>query len=249
MKYFFNTGFRYVNWLSVIVATLIFVISIVVNIFASDSDHSNIFLFLNGVSGVGVLSLTVIFVIMLPSSLSIYNDLKDNNIRNVLVRMNLKKYYFTKVLAVGLFTAIFFALLLAVLLIIALLYKDMPKNIPNNFVVGAFKSFYPQHKILYSILFIMNGFVFSFVFSILGMVTTIFWQNKYSAALIGSLLYLFTEPIFGIFQLERLGFSSLFEYQSNFLTNAHEMYIEFLLILIVSISLGYIKLKKVVNND
>lgn len=244
MKYFFNTALRYVNLKNVFFAAVIFIFSVTLNILTDNTDNSNIFLFLNGVSGPGVLSIAIIFIVVLPSSLSLYEDLAEKNIKNILTRMNFKKYFFTKTLSVGITSALFITILLTILLVISLLYKEMPKNIVNNFTLGAFNSIYPKHKILYSIIFIMNSFIFSFVFSILAMVATIFWQNKYSAAVITFVIYIFSGALLFDIKLSKLGLVNLFSYSNNVFTTPAQIYIELIIIFIVSVSAGYFKLKR-----
>lgn len=244
MNYFFNTTFRYVNQKNIFFAVLIFLFSIILNVLTNGSNNSNIFLFLNSINGFSILSLAIIFIVILPSSLSLYEDFDKKNIRNILIRMNLKKYFFTKTLSVGITSAILTTILLTALLIVSLLYKEMPNNLANNFTLGAFKSIYPEHKILYSVIFIMNSFCFSFVFSVVAMVSTIFWNNKYSAVLITSVIYVFSDPLLYTIKLNNLGFVNLFSYSNNVFTTPAQIYIEFIIIFIVSVSAGYFKLKR-----
>jgi hypothetical protein len=246
MNYFFNITLRYLSWKNIFFALLIFVFSVAMNILTANANNDNLLLFLNGVSGPGILALSIIFIVVLPASLSIYEDLEHRNIQNILTRMSIKKYFFSKIFSTGLVSSILIFILLTTLLLISLFYNKMPNNMVNNFTFGAFSSLYPHHKLLYSIIFILNGSAFSFVFSILAVTATIFWRNKYSAAIITFIMYTFTTPLFAIFGWGNLGFTHLFDYSSNYLTSPVLIYSELLGILALSIFLGYLKLKRLI---
>jgi hypothetical protein len=246
MNYFWDITLKYLNWKNVLWASLIFGFSVTMNILTANANNDNLLLFLNGVSGPGILALSIIFIVVLPGSLSIYEDLEHKNIQNILTRISIKKYFFSKIFSTGLISSSLVGSLLTILLLISLFYNKMPNHIVNNFTFGAFSSLYPYHKLWYAIIFILNGIAFSFVFSILAVTATIFWQNKYAAAIITFIMYTFTTPLFAILGWGNLGFTHLFDYSSNYLTSPVSIYAELLVILILAVTLGYWKLKRLV---
>ncbi|WP_286135809.1 hypothetical protein [Philodulcilactobacillus myokoensis] len=164
--------------------------------------------------------------------------------------MSIKKYFITRTLSTGFLGGLILSFLLLLLLLISLHFGKLPKSILNNMISGAFSSIYPNHKILYSIIFIINSFIFGFVFSILGMVTTLFWNNKYAPTIVTLIVYLFSEPLLSIINLGSLGFTNLFLYSENNLTTPLKINLEFFTILVLSIIVGYLKMKRLLKiND
>jgi hypothetical protein len=139
----------------------------------------------------------VAIICTLPFSYSYIEDKNSGYLRNILYRVDYKRYFRSKLLVnsiVGGLTLfipiVFIFIVCAIKYPVAIYIIPGTSDVEGFYPVGIFASNYAAHPFIYIVYSFINVFIVGFVYSLFGMASSILTNKKISALLIPSILYM-----------------------------------------------------------
>lgn len=139
----------------------------------------------------------VAIICTLPFSYSYVEDKNSGYLRNILYRIDYKKYFRSKLLVnsiVGgltlLISVVFIFIVCAIKYPVALHIIPGTSDVEGFYPEGIFANNYVAHPFIYIVYSFINVFIVGFVYSLFGMASSILTNKKISALLIPSILYM-----------------------------------------------------------
>lgn len=179
--------------------------------FNTNYDSPDVFLRCLGHGDSGILCFIAPLLAALIFSTSYLSDKDSNFLKFIYTRMDKKKYIISRIIVTALSSGIVItaAMLLNLIIIVCMLgFKTNSESI--LLFSGSFAFLYYKNKWLYIIYVIFNSFIFSAIFSLLGLGLSPFINNKYLAFLCPFAIYIFSMTVTPYIGLSVLNMGTLF---------------------------------------
>lgn len=199
-------------------------------------------------SPTSVLPILVPFIAVLGAGDSFLIDSENNMVTAILSRTSRLKYYFSKIFVVGSIGAISIALPLLIMLLLSMMISPHGLNVymaEFSKTGMTFGSFYQKSELNFAFFVIFNSAIFGFIYANIGLIASLFVTNKYIVIFMPFLVYILPSFVFDFLGLGRFSTMSTFDLTANTLTTPLNVGINFSVIIIVIIVVGYFKILSV----
>ncbi|MFA9494201.1 ABC transporter permease [Streptococcus sp. E17BB] len=237
-----------------LIAMLLVLVSLFIGMMSSwdsiaEFKGVSLFLYAFSLGSGAILPVVAPLIVGLPFSNAYLEDRENHMIYGILTRTTLKTYYIVKIASNSLASALSIMLPLTLFLLTNRIMLPFEKGLYFGEIGGAWSSVFRQHQMLYAILTVINSGIFAAVYANLGLVSTFFIRNKLASAVIPFGLYLLPSFVFPFIRLDRFEPVTTFDLTANTTANVLSVYGQLLLILSVTLVVGFFRLKKEVIID
>lgn len=202
------------------------------------------FLYTFSLGELALLPIAAPLIVPITFADSYLKDKEHNMIYAIMTRSSLKKYYITRILVNGIASALTMFIPLFLLLLINLFLFDVSAGESFGILHGAWSFVFDKNQFLYSIIIILNSTLFAFIYGNVGLVATLFVNNKLFGIVAPFTLYILPSFILPFFNLTQFEAITTFDLSANSSANLMTVYGQLFLIFIVIFFLGMNKIKR-----